>query len=108
MSVNELGDGQDKLRLILKTKIDMSSDVPTVVEMYMWNPSNVNDPLLNANKDETWTATILAGSETDGKIYYDLTVNTPMARGTWSARAVLTYSDDRVVYCKMIKIVVGN
>ncbi len=107
-AVNRIGDTQTKLQLTLKTEIDLSSDVPTTVEIYSWNPSNVNDPLLNANRDDTWTASIVAGSETDGKIRYNLTTNDPLGRGTWSFRGALTYSDSRIVYTKMVKVVVGN
>lgn len=107
-AVNRIGDGQTKLKLTLKTEIDMSSDVPTKVEIYSWNPSNAESPLLNTNRDDTWTATITSGSETDGKIFYNLTVTDPLARGTWSFRGAITYSDDRVVYTKMVKVIVGN
>jgi hypothetical protein len=106
--VNRIGDGQTKLNLQLQTNIDISSDVPTTVEIYAWNPDNVNEPLLNTNKDETWTASIVAGSETDGVIEYALLTTDPLARGTWSFRAAMTYGDSRVVYTKMVKLVVGN
>lgn len=111
MSVEQVGDTQTKLRLKLKTGIDMSAgtgEVPASQKIYYWNPSNTNSPLLNTNRDGDWDATILSGSETDGIVYYDLTLSDPMARGTWTFRAAITYSDSRVVYTKQVKMVVGD
>lgn len=103
-----IGDTQSKLRLILKTEIDMSSDVPTVLEIYYWNPANTNEPKLNTNRDGQWTAAILAGSEVDGKVYYDLLLADALARGTWTFRVRAVYSDSREVFTRQVSIEILN
>lgn len=110
MSVNQVGADQNDLRIKLQTNIDFSGTAPTIVEIYYWNPTDsaALDELENSNKSGIWTATILAGSETDGVIYYDLLLSQPMEQGTWTVRAVLTYADGRQVYCQMVNMVVSH
>lgn len=79
---------QSAVRLILETSVDFTATAPSSQKIKYEKP------------DETtgeWTASQLAGSLADGKIYVDFTDSINFdAVGKWKFWAELTFSDGRV------------
>ena len=88
------------VRIILQTDIDFSITIPTSVDIIYISPDTTTEA--------TWSASILLGSETDGKIYYDMTTSDALTTGDWYVKAKLTYSDSRVLYSEWGTISVGE
>ena len=92
-------NGSNAIRIILETTVDFSSEAPSEVYILYWKPDDSTG---------TWTASILTGSETDGKIYYDMIVSETLETGVWWVRARLVYSDTRVLYTQKVAINIGE
>ncbi len=92
-------EGSNAIRIILKTSIDFTSESPSSVEILYKKPDGT---------DGTWTASILTGSESEGKIYYDMQTTESLIEGLWYVKAKLTYSDGRVIYTRWAKLNVGD
>lgn len=95
----EAYNGSNAIRLILKTLVDFTSEQPTEIKILYTDP--------DGNSGE-WTAGILSGGESEGKVYYDLTTNDELTAGAWIVRAKMIYSDGRVLYTKPVKFLVGE
>ena len=95
----EAYNGSNAIRIVLKTTVDFTSETPTSVSILYTKPDNTTGE---------WTAAILNGSESEGKIYYDLTTAEALTTGVWQVRAKLVYSDGRVLYTRPVKFLVGS
>ena len=92
-------DGSNAIRIVLKTDIDFTSESPSVVEILYKKPDESTG---------TWTGAVLSGSESEGKIYYDMTTSDELTAGLWYVKAKLTYSDSRVIYTQWAILNVGD
>jgi len=92
--------GQENFRLILKTEINFETYVPSAqIIKYKKDGVSLATEL---------TAVILTGSESDGKIYYDFSVATPVpANGHYRTQALLTI-DGKEVPCRSADWYVGE
>ncbi len=88
------------IRIILQTNIDFTTEAPTSQKILYIKP--------DSDTIEEWTASVLSGAETEGKIYYDMTTSDALETGTWTLRAKLTYADSRVLYTKWATMEVGD
>jgi len=94
-------EGQQNFRLILKTKIDFDVYTPTAQVIEYIKPDGTTD---------SYTASVLIGSESDGKIYYDFSASVPVpagSHGQWRMRALLTI-DGKTVPCGPVDWYVGE
>ena len=94
-------EGQQNFRLILKTEIDFETYVPSAQVIEYIKPDGTTG---------SYTASVLTGSETDGKIYYDFSASVPVPTdgyGKWKVRAKLTI-DSKAVYTDPVDWYVGE
>jgi len=94
-------EGQQNFRLILKTEIDFDTYTPTAQVIEYIEPDGTTG---------SYTASVLTGSETDGKIYYDFSATVPIPTdgyGKWKVRAKLTI-DSKAVYTDPVDWYVGE
>jgi len=92
---------QENFRLILKTEIDFDVYNPTAQVIEYIKPDGTPG---------NYTATVLVGSESDGKIYYDFTALVPIptgSHGQWRVRAKLTINS-KIVYTDPANWYVGE
>ena len=85
-------EDQQNFRLILKTEIDFESYTPSAQKIEYLAPGSTTAA--------EWDASVLTGSETDGKIYHDFTAVADAevpAAGHYRVRAKLTISG-KIVY----------
>jgi len=94
-------EGQENFRLIVKTEIDFDVYVPTAQVIEYIKPDGTTD---------SYTASVLTGSESDGKIYYDFSVSVPVpvgSHGPWRVRGKLTING-KIVYTDPVTWNVGE
>lgn len=94
-------EGQQNFRLILKTEIDFDTYSPTAQVIECIKPDGTTG---------NYDATVLVGSESDGKIYYDFSALVPVptgSHGQWKVRAKLTISS-KIIYTDPVDWYVGE
>ena len=94
-------EGQQNFRLTLKTEIDFDTYSPTAQVIEYIKPDGTTD---------SYDATVLVGSESDGKIYYDFSASVPVpagSHGQWKVRGKLTIND-KIVYTDPVDWYVGE
>jgi len=92
---------QENFRLILKTEIDFDTYAPSAQIIEYIKPDGTVG---------NYTASVLEGSESDGKIYYDFTALVPIptgSHGQWKLRAKLTIAA-KIVYTDPVDWYVGE
>jgi len=90
----------DAYQIEVQTNLDFTTDDISSAKILYIDPDGTTGE---------WSATKLAGSESDGVVYYMLPMGSPLSiGGIWSFRAQLTYSDGRVLYTEWVKQHVGE
>lgn len=106
MSINKnnyLFVGQTAFRLILKTSVDFSVNIPSTCKIKFIKPETTDET------EGEWNAQVLTGSESEGKIYVDFSdsINCDQ-KGVWRFWAHVTFTDGRFAEGKTVEQLVRS